>query len=527
MSGTPKKKNLSSIIVISVICLLTAALLYVFRYNFLPKFNSAFPPSAEKSLGLTEEEKIEDFNFLFETAAAGMPMIDEYSSVYGFNFKDKREYYLNMVKSTTSDYEFFCVMSAISQELPGFHTDLVYPANIGTLQCYNSKQLLSDRSVLAHNSYWTKLLEEKESDEQYLVFTYVDGNYIFNSFESDAENMYDSTQLVEIDGVSVDDYVTEKIFFYNLYYDGAHSKPCRTKIVFNDRSGERLSVKLKSVDGTVFDTELYYSLYSETAFCIRSSDKPEQEYQDYFIYEADDYAYVAVNNMSNSYGEKIRAKLRKLKSDNIILDLRENYGGNPSYAAEYIYQPLFADDVIESNYWYMPVSDANLTISEYWLNKLMIGFETAEDYPYNAENMLRSEVSQRYVGKAKKNRNVIILTSQRTGSAADRFSSDMQKNGLAEIVGNNTGGEGLAYTFNAVSLPNSKLVFIYMPGGAKNPDGSDNSAVGTKADMYISMSQEDFLLYNDMLENGEDTSSYESKLKYDTVLKYSINYFEE
>ena len=73
-----------------------------------------------------------------------------------------------------------------------------------------------------------------------------------------------------------------------------------------------------------------------------------------------------------------------------------------------------------------------------------------------------------------------------TGSAADRFASDMKNAKLAVLIGNNTGGEGLMASYKASYLPNSGLVYIYMPGAAKNPDGSDNSAIGTSPNIYAS-----------------------------------------
>ena len=228
--------------------------------------------------------------------------------------------------------------------------------------------------------------------------------------------------------------------------------------------------------------------------------------------------------MSNPYGEDIREQIKNAESSNIILDLRQNYGGNPLFAADYIYPYLFSENIKESNLWYMPDSNANKVVTEKWSDRLKLNFKKADNAPFEGE-MLCSKDEGNYKGKAKESKNVIILTSQRTGSAADCFASHMQENGLAKIVGNNTGGEGLMGSYCTSSLPNSKLVFVYMCGGAKNPDGSDNSVVGTKADIYISQSAEDFYEYNSALTGGTDISSYEEMLKYDTVLKGAIEMF--
>jgi C-terminal processing protease CtpA/Prc len=92
----------------------------------------------------------------------------------------------------------------------------------------------------------------------------------------------------------------------------------------------------------------------------------EQEYKDYIFYETDNYSYIAINNMSNSYGDEIKEKLGKLRSDNVIIDLRENYGGNTEYAAKYIYPSIFSEDIVETSYWYMPNSEANQRITTDW-----------------------------------------------------------------------------------------------------------------------------------------------------------------
>ena len=98
----------------------------------------------------------------------------------------------------------------------------------------------------------------------------------------------------------------------------------------------------------------------------------------------------------------------------------------------------------------------------------------------------------------------------------------MQKNHLAVVMGNNTGGEGLMKSYNSVCLPNSRLVFIYTPGGALNPDGSDNSVCGTKPDIYVTQSIDDFYTYHMLLNDHADILDFDTRLKYDTVLRSSI-----
>lgn len=125
------------------------------------------------------------------------------------------------------------------------------------------------------------------------------------------------------------------------------------------------------------------------------------------------------------------------------------------------------------------------------------------------------------MGKTDKNKNVIILAGENTSSAADRFVADMKEYSFVTVLGNNTGGEELMGSYNCMALPNSKLVFIYMPGGTFNSDGTDNSAYGTAPDKYVSCSIES--LYRKF---ESYTYSYSERKECDEVLKYSLELFE-
>jgi hypothetical protein len=54
----------------------------------------------------------------------------------------------------------------------------------------------------------------------------------------------------------------------------------------------------------------------------------------------------------------------------------------------------------------------------------MLNFKEVKELPYKTEGfeeMLCSEVNKYYKGETRKNKKVWVLTSQRTGSAADRL----------------------------------------------------------------------------------------------------------
>ena len=235
------------------------------------------------------------------------------------------------------------------------------------------------------------------------------------------------------------------------------------------------------------------------------------------------FSYVRLNSMNETNGNTVKNQLNQLKYDNVILDLRDNYGGIPEYASRYIYPALFSKDYEETSYWYMPVTKENDTILEDAFNRIRIKPQKVTSAPFHSSACYyKSQVTYQYKGDAEKDRNLILLTSRKTGSAADRFVSDMKKNGLAVVIGNNTGGEGLMNSYNMVSLPNSKFVCVYMVGGAQNPDGSDNSVYGTVPDFYVANSIDDYYV-----EYSKTDSEYCAIREYDAVLNYAIEYFQK
>ena len=157
---------------------------------------------------------------------------------------------------------------------------------------------------------------------------------------------------------------------------------------------------------------------------------------------------------------------------------------------------------------------------------MLLKFKKTENTTHlfnDKKNYLFATTTQNYKGNAKSNKKVILLVSHNTGSAADKFTSVIKDNKLGLIIGNNTGGEGLMGSFIANSLPNSKLVFIYMPGKALTADGTDNSSYGTSPDIYISQSYESFYKLQQLQKNNKNPYIFENQLLWDEVLIKAID----
>jgi C-terminal processing protease CtpA/Prc len=70
---------------------------------------------------------------------------------------------------------------------------------------------------------------------------------------------------------------------------------------------------------------------------------------------------------------------------------------------------------------------------------------------------------------------------------------------IAQLIGTNTGGDGIGYTPFLFVLPNSKLVIQMTTCMGINPDGTANEETQTTPDVYVDWSQ---------FENAEELLQY-------------------
>ena len=474
---------------------------------------------------LTEEEKTADFRYFFRTMLDGNPAIGEYGELYGFSFAERKAFYENSVLQTKDDYEFYCVMSAIGLEIPSFHTDLVEPdpAVYRSLHCYNRREV-DRREILEGCERWQTLIREGAEpykEDGFFVFSYVDGEYVLNRIYSTQPEIKEAAVLISVDGVPADSFITEHLFLSGLHYDGANEKIYRSSLIFGDTHGEDVVLRVKTMGGEISEINAKLSLYAAEAFLY---DRVSDELSDPLMsYECREYAYLRIDSFSPATAEYTSAFLSDCENDNVIIDLRECYGGKTDYAAKNIYPYLYADSLCFRKHWYIPKTEVNTPLTRGLVNRIMLKLRSAEDCPYSAQSKyLQSEIETEYTGKRSADRTVYLLCGRGTGSAADTFTAILKDRQLACVIGNNTGGEGLMNSYMVRLCPNSGLAFVYMPGGAKNADGTDNSVYGTAPDVYVNQSAEDFLRMMQFEENGETVSDPDRLLQVDTVLRKAV-----
>ncbi len=520
MKKSINKIKKSDIIGIVIILFSICFCVFSFRFEILKVINN-FNKEEITSLNLTTEQKLEDFEIFYNTVSENMMSLDDYAELLSVDFLDRYDFYVEQIKNTENDYEFYCVMYAISADIPSFHTDMLYPTMNAykSTNCFNTTEFLATKNLENYTEYWGDLLNDTTADfddnMKVAMFKYTDGKYV---------SSYSESELLSINGIEVDEYITSDLSIFSRDYDFEHKKPYRTMIFLNDTDGIPARVELKNKDAEI---ELH-NLYSNVNYEIHwKSLMPEFDgtYEEDLFYEDSDYLYLNIENCSYSQGEKYEEILKNSDKENIILDLRTNYGGHQKFMGDFIYPYIFAEDITIKNNWYIKDTEDNKQFFSKLINHLIVNFKSTEDKDvlYSDEkNYLYSTIKYVYKGRLDKNKNVYLLTSRSTGSAADRFVATVKDYNLGTVIGANTGGEGLMDSFLIKDLPNSKLAFIYMPSKALNADGTDNSAYGTSPDIYISQTVESRYLLDDFYYKYENPYTFENRLLWDNVLMETI-----
>lgn len=489
--------------------------------------NNNFFDKEISELDLTKEEKIEDFEEFYNNIIEGVPSINDQATLYGIDFKNRRDYYLELIEATKSDFEFFCTMRAIQEDIPSKHTDICFPeySNISSLNCYNMEKTLSRHNLRSLTEYWYQRIKDacqEFSEVKCANFKYIDGQYLFDSiYSSDSYGDLQGFELISINDQPMSDYVVNHISTYNLRYDYKRNVPYRWYLTLNDSIGQKVNVTFSDSDkGGNINKELYIDIKMEVVDSfsyIYEEDKSENKESDEGIYsyfdDENEIAYVEIKNFKNSQGEELLATLEKTKTfENIIIDLRNNYGGYRQYANDYLYSPLYSDDIITTLNWFVADSDANKVINNKLSHRLFYRKR-------NAENGFYYTRKYTYKGKSpERKQSIYYLTNMNTASAADGYIALVKENDLGTIVGTNTYGEGTAGSFYCNSLKNSGLVYIYFPSYSYNQDGTNNAVYGTSPDIYIEQTKDSFYKQRELQKKQKDINTYNEKIKYDNVL---------
>ncbi|EGT5619859.1 peptidase [Clostridium perfringens] len=163
---------------------------------------------------LTEEQKIEDFNYLYKTIEENYPFLETNKRLNNVDWLSKKEEYLQRVKNTKSDIEFLMTLNSILSELNNGHTHMIT----------NSSQFRDFREIYSMNKGWQKkvqlpVLNNKKALARYNINKNEKIQVLNQEKNENTEGIKNASTKDIVEGKIGYIYIPQMISYYNIGND--------------------------------------------------------------------------------------------------------------------------------------------------------------------------------------------------------------------------------------------------------------------------------------------------------------------
>jgi len=382
--------------------------------------------------------------------------------------------------------------------------------------------------------YENKLFQETYAyHENELPFdvAIIDGTAFVSSWCGDALAIPMHAELLSINGEPAERILHEMFSLTSSDGNRTAFKAAYTEKIFSRRYAKLFGtatdyqVKVKTRTGkeeTYTVTGVHDSLLQNNrteAIPLNFSLHPEANYA---VLTVNTFQYREMRKAGLDYHEFLKDSFKKLKQrkvDNLIIDLRENYGGDNILAValySYLTEGNFTamapsltklsgvlsvsthSSFPAGNYPFLRTHKVTPLANDYF--ELRDGIDSQEGYD---SNFIYAGPGNKptNIGKNKFDGKVYCLTSPLSFSAAANFASFLQRDNRATFIGEETGGARGAYCgggFYTVTLPHSqiKLQIPFMRRSVSGID-LDDKGRGVIPDYPVKRTIQDFMIGND------------------------------
>ncbi|HHQ4155360.1 S41 family peptidase [Clostridium perfringens] len=168
----------------------------------------------DTSISLTEEQKIEDFNYLYKTIEENYPFLETNKRLNNVDWLSKKEEYLQRVKNTKSDIEFLITLNSILSELNNGHTHMII----------NSSQFRDLREIYSMNKGWQKkvqlpVLNNKKALARYNIDKNEKVQVLNQGKNENTEGIRNASTKDIVEGKIGYIYIPQMISYYNMGND--------------------------------------------------------------------------------------------------------------------------------------------------------------------------------------------------------------------------------------------------------------------------------------------------------------------
>ena len=472
------------------------------------------------------------------------PNVKAEKSELGIDFEAKKEFYINSAENCKNDYEYYCTMTGVVNDLTGNHEYLdlhmIDTFYHGWLDHFMNKSYILKNNFLAGKEYTQRTVRMfkniREFVPQYYPL-YIDNTYWFTCVTPDEyvctneDNEYTYYTLTKINGNPISDFVYgDRLFGSKLKFD-ENKNFYRDEIIFNRTKGEPVTLTLTSPDGKTIEENMFLDITAEISYRlgrIFTKDKFSLLYEGqndegnipYYIDEENNFSYIAIFNFdhrTSSYMDEFTNIMDNARiNDNIIIDLRNNHIGN-HYAAFKKFYPIIHNKDASLKYSYSITKDAAALFQ--------IGAEMGIKDP-NDTGVFKQDDKKYYVEyeiEAKGNpeipdKNIYYIIDETIGECTEQYINLIKSNNLGTVIGTKSGGDGLQNGNVGFGLDYSGLIFGINVFEATNLDGSSNNLYGTSPDIIARGNREYFDTFIDLTKEKVNRQSFENRMKYDAAL---------
>lgn len=168
---------------------------------------------------LTKEQKLEDFEYLYNFIAENYPFLKVNERVNGIDWLGEKEVFINTIENTNADYEFEYEISNIIRQLNNDHTHVLTKDMFGYFYTAYSDleyednykpwaDVLKDEDVLNRYAFDEKMLEEYEAKQTF----YSDLSYCKTDIIVPNEVAYLKISQMNTERIEEDGLITREFF---------------------------------------------------------------------------------------------------------------------------------------------------------------------------------------------------------------------------------------------------------------------------------------------------------------------------
>lgn len=474
---------------------------------------------------LSQEQKLEDAEYLFSILEENYPLFGVLKSKYNYDWLADKSKFRDWIVSSNTPQEYYEAVNRTLTLLQDRHTRIIEPRYFNEFKRFYGRNsnniwgaILNNKLVEEKYQEWSKLIDGKK----YIIpaaFKYVEGKY---ALVSEMHGIPLGSELTAVNSESIDEYMEKNRDMYQLEIDYARKKAVADSLTLYG-SGPRLyTLSFRTPGGESIVRDI------QTVLTPAAAGSGRKDYSLHIIKENE----IAYARFSSFQGDNMAADNRELKDffqkvrhyPYLIIDIRGNTGGNTAYWKQNIVN-LLSDKVLRTEYsigfrngeYIKSLAGFDGDIEE---GTELKGNEYLKDGDYTIlKRELRLNGITYDTGFGGR---IYLLTDRRVYSAAEYMAYFAKKTSWATLVGTETGG-GMNSEPVPFVLPNSGLIISFSGGIGIGEDGAPNSMNGTLPDIYAEQSCSDLL--KELQQGGAPQDNIISP--YDTVLNTVIKMLDK